>query len=378
MGASATLAGAVLICIAIFAPQHLLEHQGLRLPLALVSILVVIQATDSGIANLLRAGERSLLLMKYQVAKKYLGIALILVALLLVSRSLTAFYVASIIAEGLSLVVLLAHALRGGDLLRPKHFSRSLYWQVVTYGLPMMIGYELSGTILSVGDRYVIKAVIGDEQLGLYSAAYNMCQYIGNAVVYSFCSAVMPVYIRMAAQNGYEKTADFTRRSLGHYLLFVTPVVAGVASIGPYLLAALASDKYAPAAAVLPWVIGGMALDGVTNFLGAGLYIERHPRWLMGLTTGSAVFNVGLNAVLVPRLGIVGAAAATLVCYFTMCVAYSYAGAATCAFACRGRRSCGRPSVRSRCTRSCATWKSGPASSPWACAAWWARSCISR
>ena len=37
----------------------------------------------------------------------------------------------------------------------------------------MMIGYELSGTILSVGDRYVIKAVIGDAQLGLYSAAYN-------------------------------------------------------------------------------------------------------------------------------------------------------------------------------------------------------------
>ena len=49
--------------------------------------------------------------MKYQVAKKYLGIALILVALLLVSRSLTAFYVASITAEGLSLVVLVAHAL---------------------------------------------------------------------------------------------------------------------------------------------------------------------------------------------------------------------------------------------------------------------------
>jgi len=136
----------------------------------------------------------------------------------------------------------------------------------------------------------------------------------------------MPVYMRMASQEGYEKASAFTTRSLGHYLLMVTPVVAGVASIGPYLLPALASAKYAPAAAVLPWVIGGMALDGVSNFLGAGLYIERHPRMLMGLTTGSAVFNVGLNALLVPRLGIVGAAAATLVCYLAMCIAYAIAG----------------------------------------------------
>jgi O-antigen/teichoic acid export membrane protein len=326
MSASATLAGAVLIGFALLVPQHFLEHPGLRLPLALVSVLVVIQATDSGLSNLLRAAERSGLLLKYQVAKKYLSIALILTALLLIHRSLTAFYIASITAEGLSLTILLSHALRGRDLLSPKYFSKSLYLQVIAYGLPMMIGYELSGAILSLGDRYVIKAKIGDEQLGLYSAAYNMCQYIGAAVVYSFSQAVMPVYIRMATQEGYEKASAFTTRSLGHYLLLVTPVVAGVASIGSYLLPALASSKYAAAAPVLPWVIGGMALDGVSNFLGAGLYIEKHPRLLMGLTTGSAIFNVALNIVLVPRLGIVGAAAATLVCYLAMCIAYAYAG----------------------------------------------------
>jgi len=326
MGLSATVAGVFLIGFALLAPQSFLGHAGVRLPLALVSILLVIQATDSGVSNLLRAAERSALLMKYQVGKKYLGIALILGGLLLVSRSLTAFYAASIIAEGFSLSLLLAHALRGRALISPKNFSKALYVQVITYGLPMMIGYELSGAILSLGDRYVIKGVLGDEQLGLYSAAYNMCQYIGSAVVYAFSQAVMPVYMRMASQEGYEKASAFTTRSLGHYLLMVTPVVAGVASIGPYLLPALASAKYAPAAAVLPWVIGGMALDGVSNFLGAGLYIERHPRMLMGLTTGSAVFNVGLNALLVPRLGIVGAAAATLVCYLAMCIAYAIAG----------------------------------------------------
>ena len=326
MGSSAVVAGVLLIGFAILAPQSLIARQGVRLPLALVSILVVIQVIDSGVANLLRASERSALLMKYQVAKKYMGIGLIVAALLLVSRSLTAFYVASIVAEGTALAVLLSHAFRGRDLIRPGYFSKPLYLQVVSYGIPMMIGYEMSGVILSMGDRYVIKAMIGDAQLGLYSAAYNMSQYIGSAIIYSFSSAMMPVYMRMASQEGREKASEFTSKSLGHYLLLVTPVIAGVSSVGPYLLTTLASDKFVAAGVVLPWVIGGMALDGLSNFLGAGLYIDRHPRLLMGLTTGSAVLNVGLNIILIPRFGIAGAAAATFIAYILICIASAIAG----------------------------------------------------
>ena len=205
MGGSAVVAGIFVIGFAILAPQSLIKHPGVRLPLALVSILVVIQVIDSGLSNLLRASERSALLMKYQVAKKYLAIGLIIAALLLVSRSLTAFYVASIVAEGTALAVLLSHALRGRDLVRPGYFSKPLYLDVVGYGIPMMIGYELSGVILSMGDRLVIKVMIGDAQLGLYAAAYNMSQYIGSAIIYSFSSAMMPVYMRMASQEGRER-----------------------------------------------------------------------------------------------------------------------------------------------------------------------------
>jgi O-antigen/teichoic acid export membrane protein len=189
-----------------------------------------------------------------------------------------------------------------------------------------MIGYELSGVILSIGDRYVIKAIIGDAQLGLYSAAYNMCQYIGSTLVYSITQAIMPMYMRIWNQEGPEAASAFTSRSLGHYLLFVTPVVAGVASVGPYLLPALASEKYVHAGVVLPWIIGGMALDGASNYLGAGLYVERRPRLLMGLMTGSALLNVALNLLLVPRLGILGAAVSTLLCYLGIAVSFAIIG----------------------------------------------------
>jgi O-antigen/teichoic acid export membrane protein len=326
MGASAALTGGLLIAAASLLPQHILGNPAVRLLLALISVLVLTQVLDSGLSNLLRAAERSTLLIKYQVGKKYLSIALILFGILVVSRSLTAFYVASILAEVIAIGLLIWHTLSGQDLVRPKYFSKALYWQMITYGVPMMIGYELSGVILSIGDRYVIKAIIGDAQLGLYSAAYNMCQYIGSTLVYSITQAIMPMYMRIWNQEGPEAASAFTSRSLGHYLLFVTPVVAGVASVGPYLLPALASEKYVHAGVVLPWIIGGMALDGASNYLGAGLYVERRPRLLMGLMTGSALLNVALNLLLVPRLGILGAAVSTLLCYLGIAVSFAIIG----------------------------------------------------
>ena len=43
--------------------------------------------------------------MKYQVAKKYLTLGFIVVALLVISRSLKSFYSASVISEAIAILV---------------------------------------------------------------------------------------------------------------------------------------------------------------------------------------------------------------------------------------------------------------------------------
>ena len=68
---------------------------------------------------------------------------------------------------------------------RAAEFSRPLYLELLRFGVPMMIGYELSGIVLSVGDRYVIEGLLGEAPLGLYGAAYNLCQYVQALVIAS-------------------------------------------------------------------------------------------------------------------------------------------------------------------------------------------------
>jgi O-antigen/teichoic acid export membrane protein len=194
------------------------------------------------------------------------------------------------------------------------------------FGVPMMIGYELSGIILGVGDRYLIHGLIGETALGLYAAAYNLCQYVQSVVLASVGQAVMPLYMQMWEQKGPEETSAFIARSLRTYVLVAAPVITGLASVGPQLLPMLASQRYAAAAGILPWVIAGMVVDGANSMVGAGLFIHRKTRRIMAITLTCAALNIGLNLVLLPRVGIIGSAFATLVSYLIASVAMAIAG----------------------------------------------------
>lgn len=315
---SGLLAMLVLGAGAQLVPDSMLPDSRLRVLFAIGALLALIQVMDSAFVNFLRADQETKRLMVYQVAKKYLSLALILTAVLLIAPTLQAFYSASLIAESIALFTLFLVAFRaatGRPRLSMHNFSPSLYRELLTFGIPMMIGYELSGIVLSVGDRYVIEGVIGEVPLGLYGAAYNLCQYVQNIFIASVSQAAMPIYMKIYDQHGPEETSSFITRSLANYALFGAPVIAGLAVVGPELLPSLASDKYSGAVGVLPWVIAGMVVDGANSILGAGLFIHRKTRTIMAIVISCATLNVVLNLILVPRVGIVGAGIATLLSY---------------------------------------------------------------
>jgi O-antigen/teichoic acid export membrane protein len=198
--------------------------------------------------------------------------------------------------------------------------------KMLQFGIPMMFGYEISGIVLAVGDRYAIEYLIGAAPLGLYAAAYGLCQYVQAVVIDSVSQAIVPLYMQMWDRQGPRETAAFIGRALRTYALFSVPVVAGIAAVAPELLPAVASDKYAGATGVLPWVMAGLVLDGASSMLGAGLFIHRRTRRIMAVVMSCAALNIGLNFLLVPRVGIMGAAIATLVSYVASSLQFAHGG----------------------------------------------------
>ena len=325
MTGSALLVTLVMVVISQFAPEKWLGGQEVRFLFAFASLLVLVGVVESAVTNFLRANQETTLLMKYQVVKKYVGLGLIVGALLLVAKNLKGYYVPFVVTETVAVMVLAWIFFRSRVHPSASAFSPKLYRQLLTFGIPMMVGYEVSGIVLAVGDRYVIDGVIGEEPLGLYSAAYNLCQYVQSVVIISVTQAIIPLYMQIWDEKGKEETAAFISKSMKTYLLLAAPVVAGLAAVGPELLPALASDKYEAAGHVLPWIIGGMVLDGLNPMVGAGLFIQRRTPVIMGVVLSSAILNVILNLLLVKSIGILGSAIATLICYGVVAVCFTIA-----------------------------------------------------
>ena len=273
---------------------------------------------SSGFVNQLRARELSGALSLYTAIRRYLDLALILGTLFLVSRSLAGFYGALLAAEVLGGIALAAWFLRRHPI-RPADVSAPLLVAMLGFGLPL-IATELSSVMLSLGDRFVIQALLGAEAVGIYAAPYNLCEYLSSVLVVAFTGAVQPMILRLWADQGRADTEQFLHRVLHLYLLFALPLAAGVAAVGEPMIAVFASGKYLPGAAVIPWVITGLVLQGLFPLASAGLTIRKQSGRILAAILTAAAANLLLNVALIPPFGIVGAGMATAASYALMLV----------------------------------------------------------
>lgn len=317
-------------------PERVFSDAQYRQLLLLVAPLALMQCLSSTVINQLRARELSGVLSLYSVVQRYASLLAMLGTLLYVHASLWGFYSAQIVAESLGLGVLAWWFFRRNPW-SPRDFSRPLLGTLLRFSLPL-VAMELSSVLLGMGDRLLIQRMLGSADLGIYSAPYNLCDYIGAVLVMAFTGAVTPMVLRLWANEGADTTQAFLQRVFHVYLLFALPMVAGVSAVAEPLLTLVASDKYQAGAGIIPWVIGGVALQGLFPVASAGLQIEKRSPLILLSILSAAALNVGLNLLLIPRWGIEGAAIATLAAYALMVLLATRLGRRTIAIRPDSRR----------------------------------------
>ena len=182
------------------------------------------------------------------------------------------------------------------------------------YGLPL-VPYALFAYVIASSDRYVIGGFLDAAQIGIYSAAYNM-----GHIVLTFSSYIRYV-LRPTMYKGYDEgKVDAVKNYLSYswkYLLMLSiPAAFGLSVLAEPLLASLTTPEFiATGRVVVPLVAGGMLVHGIGNILQGVILLSKQSGifvWVFGI---AAVVNLGLNILLVPRWGIIAAAATTLAAY---------------------------------------------------------------
>ncbi|MCJ1694917.1 flippase [Rathayibacter caricis] len=175
----------------------------------------------------------------------------------------------------------------------------------------------IAGQINSRGDVIIVQALLGNAALGLYSAAARLSELFYFLPVV-FMTATFPRLINIRKKFGRESAQYRTelQRSYDQSCWVGIGIAVVVFVCGPWVLALLYGARYSDAGAILqvhvlalPFVF--MAAVFSKWIIAENLLVASLIRHAFG-----AALNVGLNLLLVPSVGLTGAAYSTVVSYF--------------------------------------------------------------
>lgn len=183
----------------------------------------------------------------------------------------------------------------------------------VAFGVPMM----MSGLLyfaLNYSDRYLVGWLLGMREVGIYAVAYGIGTIpflLMTPVDYIYYPTVTALWNR----GDREEVGRCLRQCLGAALAIGVPAVVGVIALGVPLVTLLSGPEFSPAAALVPLIACGFLAFGVGVVAERMILVGDGSRTVSAVSGGVAVLNVGLNLALVPRLGIAGAAVATVLSF---------------------------------------------------------------
>ncbi len=235
-----------------------------------------------------------------------LGVQAIGVMLLyLWSPNITSYLCGAVIGQG-------AAALIGFLALRPDWSALVAirrYAGALAFGLPM-VPQQLAVFILYVGDRIVIRHDLGSAATGRYSVAFNVGT-LGALLLVFVNQAWVP---RIYALGDRLARSQLLARSRDMMSLLLVPVVFGVAAAAPVVLRLWAPQSFDPLGLTSVAAIAATATFPYGQFMAnvRALMSEGMTGRVAVMTMAGAVVNIGLNLVMVPLLGIIGSAIATV------------------------------------------------------------------
>lgn len=289
----------------------------LRRLMCFASGLILLGGIESLQWGFLRVQERSGTYSAAMIGIKAGTLAVIYLLLWLGQRGVYVFFAGSIVAEGLVVGVLVAPLFRAG-WISPRRFHFQFFRMAASFGAPLIV-YELASIILDSGDRFLVRRWLGAEMLGRYSVAYNIAGYTYQLVLVPLNLALVPMYMKLWTTKGRDATIDFLSRGLDIFLLLAGGLMSAIVVTAPDVVVVLASRKYQGAGSLISIIAGGLLIYATLAFVAAGLLLEKKTLTMMAQVAYAAAANLLLNVILLPRMGIKGAAIATLAGY-ALCI----------------------------------------------------------
>ena len=254
----------------------------------------------------------------FKIINICVNVGLNLYLILILKLNIEAIFIANIGASAITYLLLFPSVIQN---LRFK-INSDLLKSLLKFGLPYFPA-GLGAILIQGIDRPILGHLTDLSTVGVYSANYKLGIFM-MLFVSMFQFAWQPFFL----QNEDEKNAKELFSKVFTYFALVGSVVLVLISLFISDLVkinifghSIIGSAYWGGLHIVPVILCGYLFYGFYVVFTAGIYIKEKSIYIPFITLGGAVINIVSNFVLIPLIGIMGAAFSTLISYLFMSVA---------------------------------------------------------
>lgn len=198
-------------------------------------------------------------------------------------------------------------------MLRGRKLISLKYWK---FCLPIaipLIFHNLSHLVLNQADKIMLQKMTTAAAVGIYGFTYTIGSLI-NTIQLAINSAWVPWYydgLKLGDKDGIKQKSKI------YISVFTTMTVLFILGV-PEVVKIFSSQEYWTGIPLLPIIIIGYYFVFLYTFPANYQFYIKETKFIAMATILSGLVNVIINAILIPSMGIYGAAIATLIAYIVL------------------------------------------------------------
>jgi O-antigen/teichoic acid export membrane protein len=196
-------------------------------------------------------------------------------------------------------------------------FLKSEAVNMLKVGLPL-IPSSLSVFVFNSIDRYFLNYYTDLSEVGLYNLAYNF----GNLVTVLFATPMALIWPAMfLSVKDHKNVKEFYVRALTYTSIIAFFIFLVVSLLSEDAIKIFANKEYWAAYSVIPIIVLTYSIWSLRKSVLVGVILKKRTQAQALIFFIGAVINIGLNFLLIPRYGIMGAACSTITTYIIIMIA---------------------------------------------------------
>ena len=203
-------------------------------------------------------------------------------------------------------------------------FNPKLWRKMVAYGVPLLIA-GLAGIANETLDRIILRYLlpqnIAEAQVGIYSACYKI-SILMTIFIQAYRYAAEPFFFTYAKKNDSKNVYAL----LMNYFIIAVALLFLITMLYQDVVLLMIDEKFRVGRDVIPILLIANLSLGIYYNLSIWYKLNNMTRFGAMLSIMGALITIGLNFWLIPQIGYLGSAWATLVCYVAMVVASYFLG----------------------------------------------------